>query len=151
MRLEGMRWMRWRAPGHRARGSGARPLSTCYVRCWATGWATQAAGDAGRGAVAGDAATQAAGRQRRGNGSSWLGAREWPGGPGSARWNAVAPARGMGRSWAAREWAGHTARWADGGQRRGARPFLCSSFDYFLLFLFVFIHKKELQIKWVHT
>jgi hypothetical protein len=33
------------------------------------------------------------------------------------------------------------------GQRRGAGPFLFYSFDYFLLFLFVFIHKKELEIK----
>jgi hypothetical protein len=29
--------------------------------------------------------------------------------------------------------------------------FLFSSLDYFLLFLFIFIHKKELQIKWIHT
>jgi hypothetical protein len=67
-RLEGMRRLRWGTTGHRARGTCARPSSTRCACCWAAGWAAQAAGDAGRGAAAGDATAQAAGRQRRGNG-----------------------------------------------------------------------------------
>jgi hypothetical protein len=42
--------------------------------------------------------------------------------------------------------------WAGGGRKRsGAGPFSISSLDYFLFFLFIFLHKKELQIKLIHT
>jgi hypothetical protein len=47
-RLEGMWRLRWGTTGHRARGTGARPSSTRCARCWAPGWAAQAAGDAGQ-------------------------------------------------------------------------------------------------------
>jgi hypothetical protein len=53
-----------------------------------------------------------------------------------------------------RAWAGsrgHGARPRQAGWENGGGPFLFSSFSYFLLFLFRFIHKKELQIKWINN
>jgi hypothetical protein len=116
---EGMRRLCWGTPGHRARGSGARPPST---RCWAPG-------------------------QRLGGNAAGMGHRGWE------RGNDLVGRGGKGTAWAARARGSGPGTRPDGlgGQRRGAGPFLFSSFDYFLLFLFVFIHKKELQFKWIHT
>jgi hypothetical protein len=74
--------------------------------------------------------------------------------PGWERGNGLVGRGGKGTAWATRARGSGPGTRPDGlagEQSRGAGPFLFSSFDYFLLFLFVFIHKKELQIKWIHT
>jgi hypothetical protein len=120
-----MRRLRW----------GARPPCT-RLRHWAAEHALRALLGRGMGCAGG-----------------WVAApREWAAPAGSAGWPGGPGRQGHGVGYASVwEWAGHAARWAGGEQSRGAGPFLFSSFDYFLLFLFVFIHKKELQIKWIHT
>jgi hypothetical protein len=75
-----------------------------------------------------------------------------------ARWAAASGKAGMGRgkratgrwSWAVRKLArGEGLGWL---RKLGKQsPILFSSFYSFLLFLFIFVHKKELQIKWIHT
>jgi hypothetical protein len=131
-----------------ARGAGGRPWRLGVAHAGVAGSATRQPGgpwhcarpgQGGRPWGAPDGPRRALGCGRNAMGR---GARKGWDGPGKR-------ARGDGAGPCAQAGQGEGLGWL---RKLGKQcPILFSSFYSFFLFLFIFMHKKELQIKWIHT